>query len=296
MVNRLVRSIEDLIVDHDCVIVPNFGAFFQESVPASYSEEYNTIFPPATVVRFNESIQHQDPLLLEYYKVNLGLSRRQAKINLDTDIQNLKQQLIHQQVVTLQGLGKLQLNPEGAIRFSEDSGDYVNMAHYGLKSVSPNSKLSIRLKTEQVRYYLPQKQLKYVGIVAVLLIVLILPFSLWRSQLPSYEASFVPSNTEFSTTTTTPVSQNVSSQSPTNTNYWIEAEEGMHYIIIGVERKKEIAERYITLYKEIHPDLKILQDKKQYRISAKAISNKEEAYRYLSKLKEDNISAWIYAK
>lgn len=63
MIN-LAEHIEHLIVRNDCVIVPGFGSFIAEKMPAYIDEERGVFMPPSRRLSFNPLIDHNDGLLV----------------------------------------------------------------------------------------------------------------------------------------------------------------------------------------------------------------------------------------
>lgn len=306
MRNRLISTLERLLVEHDCVVVPQFGAFIREFVPSVWDSTHNMAYPPSVTLRFNEALQHQDGLLLEAYALDLGLSKRLAKLELENDVQHLKQSLLRQQSLALEGLGAVRLSPEGSICFSSAPSERINYRYYGLRSVaspwSVGQEPSLSLKDDKyLRINIPKRALRYAGVVAVFLIVLLLPLSLWRSTLPSYEASFVPDRavvqkaikSVYPSLETDEVKPREEPK-PTSQSVWQEAESTYYYVIIGTERRESIAQKYIELYQAKYPELAILKSKQLYRISAKQFKSSSEAQAYLRELAREGVSAWIY--
>ena len=58
----ICEHIEYLLRNHDCVIVPGWGAFIAQYQPASFTED-GQMLPPSRLIGFNASISHQDGLL-----------------------------------------------------------------------------------------------------------------------------------------------------------------------------------------------------------------------------------------
>ena len=52
---ELVRHIEYLLTEHDCVLVPGLGGFVLQYVPARFSEGRKSIQPPGKQITFNSS-------------------------------------------------------------------------------------------------------------------------------------------------------------------------------------------------------------------------------------------------
>ena len=50
---ELARHIEILLLENDCVIVPELGGFIAHYQPAYYAESDNIYFPPMRTIGFN---------------------------------------------------------------------------------------------------------------------------------------------------------------------------------------------------------------------------------------------------
>ena len=53
---ELSLHIERLLLQHDCVVVPHFGAFVARDTVATHSDQEEIFFPPSRLVRFNPEI------------------------------------------------------------------------------------------------------------------------------------------------------------------------------------------------------------------------------------------------
>ena len=62
---ELVRHIEYLLTEHDCVLVPGLGGFVLQYVPARFSEDRKSIQPPGKQITFNSSLSYNDGLLAQ---------------------------------------------------------------------------------------------------------------------------------------------------------------------------------------------------------------------------------------
>ena len=94
---RIVTHIERLLLVHDCVIVPKFGGFVLQAVPAVQQMEQHTFHPLRKEIGFNMTLQHNDGLLSESYMQMYAVSYRHAQLLLEDDGDDLKntgQQLV----------------------------------------------------------------------------------------------------------------------------------------------------------------------------------------------------------
>ena len=64
---ELSRHIEQLLLEHNCVIVPQLGGFVTQYVPARYVEAEKLFLPPARTVAFNPHLTLNDGLLVQSY-------------------------------------------------------------------------------------------------------------------------------------------------------------------------------------------------------------------------------------
>ena len=78
--------IRELLFDHDCVIIPDFGGFIGNYTPARIDKSNNTFFPPVKQISFNRNLNHNDGLLV-------GRISESAKMNY-ADARNLVEEFV----------------------------------------------------------------------------------------------------------------------------------------------------------------------------------------------------------
>ena len=61
---KISYHIFNLLQEHDCVIVPNFGAFVARNISAKISSDGSRIYPPNKEITFNKSLIKSDGLLI----------------------------------------------------------------------------------------------------------------------------------------------------------------------------------------------------------------------------------------
>lgn len=308
MRNKLVISLEELLAQHDCVAVPGLGAFIHEHIPASWDAEHRLAYPPGVVLRFNEALQHQDGLLMEYYATTLGISLRRAKLEIEQDVRQLRQLLLRQQSANLPGLGILRLSPEGRLSFHSQVSDKIAQPYYGLQAViSPIGKAKSQIEDEAnldefpnkdyIQLNIPKSALRYAAVAAVLALLFILPFSIWPERNDSYQASFVPDKETVAKIVepiTSPSIEVEQEQLGEVVSPIVEGKAGLFYVIIGSERREDVALNYLDRYKAEYPQMCILQGKKILRISVADFTTAQEAQATVNELSGKGISAWVY--
>ena len=114
---RIVTHIERLLLVHDCVIVPKFGGFVLQAVPAMQHKEEHTFRPLRKEIGFNMTLQHNDGLLPESYMQMHEVSYRQAQLMLEEDVEDIKNILQQYGKLSLGVLGSFSIGEEGQMIF-----------------------------------------------------------------------------------------------------------------------------------------------------------------------------------
>ena len=114
---QLETYISDLLYRYDCVVVPSFGAFITNRVSAVVNESTQTFYPPKKVLSFNEQLQGNDGLLINYFAEVEKIPYQVAQEKLSKIVKSLKSFLIAGETIQLKNIGELQLNSDGKIVF-----------------------------------------------------------------------------------------------------------------------------------------------------------------------------------
>lgn len=88
--NSLIPHIEYLLHSHDCVIVPEWGAFIVQRENASICVDTSTIIPPHVSISFNPEIKHNDGLLALSISRKNDISYESAVSIMKTAVEDLK--------------------------------------------------------------------------------------------------------------------------------------------------------------------------------------------------------------
>lgn len=114
---QLALHTEYLLLRHDCVIVPGFGAFINVHTSASVDGATGTIMPGTREVRFNGALTHDDGLLANSFarRGNIGFAEGRDLLRRETE--SLRASLETDCEATFGRLGILSLDGEGHISF-----------------------------------------------------------------------------------------------------------------------------------------------------------------------------------
>lgn len=130
----ILKYIEQLLYTHDCVIVPNFGGFIVNYVPANIHFIEGQAHPPRKRVSFNQKLTTNDGLLANHIAQIHNLPYKVAVQKIEQFVQQLGMELVRRQVLQLPNIGKLYFNSEAKLEFVPESTNFLRDA-YGLPSV-----------------------------------------------------------------------------------------------------------------------------------------------------------------
>ncbi len=132
---ELVKHIEILLLDNDCVIVPQIGGFVTRNAPAKYVEEEGLFLPPIRTVGFNEQLKADDGLLTGSYVTAYRCSEEKARKMLGEQIRDMQQELWENGTYDLGSIGMLSVDDNNNLEFSPCQAGTVCPAYYGLDAI-----------------------------------------------------------------------------------------------------------------------------------------------------------------
>lgn len=134
VVNELERHIEVLLLENDCVIVPNFGGFMTHHVDARFDASDESFLPPFRTLGFNPQLKMNDSLLIHSYIDAYNLSYPEAMQRVADEVDSLWEQLRTDGYYELNNIGTLALNDNGNIEFTPNEAGILTPDYYGLSS------------------------------------------------------------------------------------------------------------------------------------------------------------------
>lgn len=132
--NYLAKHIETLIWQHECIIVPQFGGFVTQVQGTYTTDAGNSFMPPMRTVGFNDKLSGNDGILVYSYMETYGLNETEAKRMLQTDILEMREQLLHRGSYDLGRIGRLEQDEDGEIHFIPNNG-CIAPEFYGLEAL-----------------------------------------------------------------------------------------------------------------------------------------------------------------
>ena len=127
--------IVQLIIQHDCVIIPEFGGFVTKAIPSKIDYDKGIMSPPSKQLLFNIQLLNNDGLLTtEISSVN-KISYADASNEIVRKVSEYHAALKEGKKITIHKVGTFQRNQEGLLIFEQDRFFNFLMASYGLDNI-----------------------------------------------------------------------------------------------------------------------------------------------------------------
>lgn len=131
---RLDSYIAELLIDHDCVIVPDFGGFVANYAPATVNQFSHRFDPPHRKISFNKLLVHNDGLLAAYVARKEQERYEDAVKDVKNYVLYLREELKANKKVSIDKVGILLLQQDGTYRFEQVKNPDFFQEGFGLES------------------------------------------------------------------------------------------------------------------------------------------------------------------
>lgn len=117
---KVVKYINELLYDNDCVIIPNLGGFVSSYKSAEVHPIKHQFLPPSKRIAFNEKLQLNDGLLISNLASGEGISLKDATSIITQFTQEIVEILKNKEKVIFDKIGSLFKNQEGRLQFKAE--------------------------------------------------------------------------------------------------------------------------------------------------------------------------------
>ncbi|MBQ9215435.1 MAG: SPOR domain-containing protein [Prevotella sp.] len=131
---ELERHLEVLLLNNDCVIVPELGGFMAHHIDARYDKEEHVFLPPLRTLGFNPQLKINDSLLAQSYVETYDISYPEALRRIEEEVNELRQHLQNDGSYELNDFGILSLNEDCNYVFTPCESGILTPDLYGLNS------------------------------------------------------------------------------------------------------------------------------------------------------------------
>jgi hypothetical protein len=141
---KIDRYISELLIDHECVIVPGLGGFIVNEKHATLNRLTHQFSPPYKKLLFNQHIRFNDGLLINYIANKEGLSYESTRNQIDNLVYQYFTMLEKGDKIKFEDIGTLAFDVNKNILFDQNLLFNYNAESFGLGSfVSPPIKRKI---------------------------------------------------------------------------------------------------------------------------------------------------------
>ena len=328
---NLAQYIEELIIKHECVIVPNLGGFLTYRDKAFVRN--NIFYAPTEHIRFNPLLTYHDGLLTEAYMRDRNIGYTEALNTIQADVEQIKKSLNNSNTFLLGRIGALSLSADNSIILHNSDSKFLPeniglpVVHLKqLSSASTNAGNTIVLNVPRVS----SNALRYVAMLAVVFILsFLIPTPVtdttheasFYKQITDYRLQITDSISNQATNTITPITPIDSIASinsiatidtiatikttqntpkPSTLNYKLSTLSFKYHLIIASLTTQAEAEDYIANHKHFdQSQLQIIESKGKFRISAAGFNKYKEALNYMDSIRNEvpyAKKAWIMCK
>jgi hypothetical protein len=127
--------IGDLLLQHNCVIVPSFGGFVAQRVGAQLDAVNGTMTPPRKAILFNRQLINNDGLLISSYAHQNKVEYNAAQAAVNETITHWEETLKQGQRISIDRVGFLYFDHERNLCFEQDRFYNLLMESYGLGAI-----------------------------------------------------------------------------------------------------------------------------------------------------------------
>jgi hypothetical protein len=118
---KIEEHISELLFEHDCVIVPDFGGFLCNYASANIDPVKHLFEPPSKRILFNKGLTRNDGLLANHISGKLKLSYTEAVDSITKEVKRYKEELEKDKRLTLDSIGLLYTDDKGSLLFQQDN-------------------------------------------------------------------------------------------------------------------------------------------------------------------------------
>lgn len=116
----VAKQISELLFEHDCVIVPDFGGFVCNYSPAGIHPSRHQFKPPFKRISFNLNLKNNDGLLANQVSQSHGISYPEANRLISEFVERLNKELHADKRFELNSIGTFYTGDENTILFEQD--------------------------------------------------------------------------------------------------------------------------------------------------------------------------------
>ena len=128
--------IEELLYRHQCVIIPDFGAFVSNRRAAEFTQN-NTFSPPQKELTFNSRLTYNDGLVAKFISETENISYEEAQEHIKSVVEQWKETLATGQTITFDNIGSFHSGKDNNIIFEPAPKENFLTDSFGMSPITP---------------------------------------------------------------------------------------------------------------------------------------------------------------
>lgn len=141
----LAPYIRELILNHECIILPDFGGFETTYTPARFNEELGQMLPPTKRIEFKPEYKIGGDVLLQHLCSKLKISEEEADKNIRAYVSDIKLRLRNQEHILLEGVGIFRPDLSGMPYFESLDNENYLVDSFGLEPLPISNKEAFKV-------------------------------------------------------------------------------------------------------------------------------------------------------
>lgn len=117
---QIEEHISELLYEHDCVIVPDFGGFIGNYTPARVDEVKHLFEPPRKKIIFNKGLVQNDGLLANHLSIREQITYAEALKHIAKEVGRYRNDLKEARRIVFENIGILYLDESNNLVFQPD--------------------------------------------------------------------------------------------------------------------------------------------------------------------------------
>lgn len=152
---KISLYISELLQLNNTIIIPSLGQFILRHKSANIDKSTKKYLPPTKIISFNQEINYQDDILVDFIVKKEELSTKEAQKDLDNFISEVKFKLTNKEEVKLEGLGILFVDSKNKINFKQETNQNLSSELFGLQEITLNPIIVHKQETNKLNTDLP---------------------------------------------------------------------------------------------------------------------------------------------
>lgn len=132
---RLEAFISELLFEHDCVVLPDFGGLVANYRSARLNTKTHIISPPSKHIGFNRNLKNNDGLLTNHISAVLGISYKDASLKIEECIRDYQIKLQKDGRLVLDRIGVFFQDKIGQLQFIPEEQENYLLSSFGFSPV-----------------------------------------------------------------------------------------------------------------------------------------------------------------